>query len=365
MVHDDDDLFSGITADQADDQVKRRGSMDRLEVIFLLAPHLLGHTRGSTNGVDEDIVVVTSDLPHRESFHYRPKLISLGLYGKGRMVRTAKSLDELALGGVGLCVVVRDHDFGGSVVNVRLTHTKSKDSFKRHRKKESTYRLAAVIISVPNPIRHLSLISQEPIIHHPPELEDPTGALKNPTSIERLQAVPLITRRLIRPVERRVRSELRAVALHVCVGRVHSRRAPVRRNTKHQFLNREPGIDPGLYGTYGGALLVLWRSAGLVKSGVGTDGGGPAAPEVVVHESEVVVDLCKGGHVIGGLVRGVVEWEDGGGGGDDEVGSGWVGTELLEEFEVVLGIVGVQEVAAETLFVGVFPTVGRERWLSQ
>ena len=56
---------------------------------------------------------------------------------------------------------------------------------------------------------------------------------------------------------------------------------------QNNLRDREGGGGPGGEGADGGTLLVGGGGAGVVEGCVGTDaeGGGPGAPDVVVHDS--------------------------------------------------------------------------------
>ena len=71
-----------------------------MSVVFFSVPRC-GLLRSATDGIDEDVIVVSKGLIHR-------------------ITQQPGVLDVTALGCEGICIVVGNHDFGSFVVDIGL-----------------------------------------------------------------------------------------------------------------------------------------------------------------------------------------------------------------------------------------------------
>ena len=224
-----------------------------------------------------------------------------------------------------------------------------------------THRLTTLIKPIQNPLFRRPILTQKPTLHQPPEIKHPTRSHRIPTRIRLARPalrVPRIPTRLVRSIKRRVPRLLQLARR--AVDRVRGGDAEgvaVGRYAQNNLRAREGGGGPGGEGAHGGTLLVGGGGTGVVEGCVGTDaeGGGPGAPDVVVHDCGVVEHFGEFGDVFHRLTGGVEERLVGDRGREDVGLRGGILAELLEHEEEVRRVVRVDGVASYALFVRELP----------
>lgn len=211
---------------------------------------LLGQPNGLPDTVDENIVIIATGLEHGKALQ-------------------AIVQHELALGGQGLRIVVRNPSLGRLVVQRGLeSRSVSTRTCPSEVAARQTYRLAAVIKSTEDALRRLARLVQEAGLgDQAPERVRARVRLRVAAGVNRRVVVPAGALEPVRRVLRREHVERRVVA--------EGRRAadaegvPVPRDAQHDLVRGEPGGDPGGDARLGGALVVA-RVAGGGERGVGS-----------------------------------------------------------------------------------------------
>lgn len=239
---------------------------------------------------------------------------------------------------------------------------------------DETYRLAAGIEAEAKAlVRHdRAVLVEDTLVNHADEVEDAGRSTRRGVTTlintGRGVHVPRIAERLYVLVEFRVRSNRcgacrESLDRRTCLGGVSrvgegvivgdQEAVAIGSETEDKLVRGEAGGSPSHDRRYSGALLIGRGSAGVVQGRVGTDGVGPKAPDVVVHDSHVVENLGKFGDIVRRSGIRTVEGNNGGSSGEGDVRS--LATELLQERQEVGGVSRVDDIAPSALLVGVLP----------
>lgn len=100
-------------------------------------------------------------------------------------------------------------------------------------------------------------------------------------------------------------------------------------------------------------------SAGIVERGIGTNTVGPGAPDIVVHDGDVVEDFCECRDVGGCIAICIGPGCNASSSSENEFSADGVTTEFLEEGKEVGCIIGRDDVTSNALINGGFPAKGR------
>lgn len=176
----------------------------------------------------------------------------------------------------------------------------------------NTDRLTAIVEPETHTRRSVAVLVKKSLLDKSHKVEDARMAAGSgvPALVDtgRLVCVPRVTKRLLRAIESRVRSQRgrpgglnrgrRGAGEGVLLSDVVA--VAVRPYTENKLVRGEPGLRPSSDGGDSGALLVRRWCTCIVKGCVRPDSAGPAAEDVVVHERDVVEDVGEGGDVRGG-----------------------------------------------------------------
>jgi hypothetical protein len=126
-------------------------------------------------------------------------------------------------------------------------------------------------------------------------------------------------------------------------------------HTENELVFGETGSGPLVDEGDGGTLLVITGSAGVVQRSVGSERGRPVSPDIVVHDFDIIENIGESGDIGRGVTGGILEGTDYCSGERKVFRSGFF-AKLLESGEEVGGVLRVDDVAANTLSTGIFPT---------
>ena len=178
--------------------------------------------------------------------------------------------------------------------------------------------------------------------------------LENSANVGAAGIIPCIAQRLVRSIELGVWSKLvRTVRERVCRGNTVG--VAISGDTEYNLVRWHFSVSPSFDGRYRRTLLVSCGSTCIIQRCVRPNERGPQAPNIIVHDRNVVEDISKARDIFGGIARGITERGNCSRCGECQIGPDGC-TKFLEEGKEILRVIQIDCVASYALVVRIFPT---------